>query len=131
MTDREDEARGYAALGFATFPVHSILNGNCTCERPQCLAAAKHPRTPRGFKDATTSQQQIAGWDWSAANVGIRTGSGLLVVDVDPRHGGDETLWELEKRHGQLPEGPRSQTGGGGTHLFFTVDKPIKGQQNR
>src|SRR4029453_3214113 len=56
---------------------------------------AKHPLTQHGFKDATTAPARIQQW-WRQtpdANIGIATGSvsGLLVVDIDPRNGGDES----------------------------------------
>ena len=49
-------------------------------------------------------------------NVGIVTGalSGLVVLDIDPRHGGDESLRKLEREHGSLPETLESITGGDG-----------------
>jgi len=43
------------------------------------------------------------------------------VLDIDPRNGGDRTLAQLEDKHGELPHGPRSLTGGGGWHLFYTA----------
>ncbi len=58
---------------------------------------------------------------WPDANVGVCTGSrsGFVVVDVDRRHGGEESLKELEQQYGKLPHTVRSRTGGGGQHLFF------------
>ena len=58
---------------------------------------------------------------WPDANVGIRTGaeSSLVVLDVDPRHGGDATLDHLVSEHGPLPAGRTVATGGGGMHLYF------------
>jgi hypothetical protein len=58
---------------------------------------------------------------WPAANVGIATGarSGLLVLDVDPRHGGDDVLAALEAEHGRLPDTATVVTGGGGAHFYF------------
>ena len=47
--------------------------------------------------------------------------SGLLVVDVDPRTGGDETLAELLREHGPLPPTPEDLTGGTG-RPFVTTD---------
>src|SRR5689334_1889561 len=45
-----------------------------------------------GFYDATTDMQLIEDWwrRYPGANIGIRTGapSGLLIIDVDPRHDG-------------------------------------------
>jgi len=61
-------------------------------------------------------------WErWPAANVGVPTGqrSGLLVLDVDPRHGGLKSLNTLERENGSLPRTARARTGGGGVHVFF------------
>jgi Bifunctional DNA primase/polymerase, N-terminal/AAA domain/Primase C terminal 1 (PriCT-1) len=51
----------------------------------------------------------------------IATGgpSGLVVLDIDPRHGGLESLKKLERMIGRLPDGPRVRTGGGGLHFYF------------
>lgn len=48
-------------------------------------------------------------------NYGIVT-AGLVVVDIDPRHGGH--LW-LEDHEGRLPDSWRFRTGGGGLHLVY------------
>jgi len=83
----------------------------------------KHPRTEHGLKDATIDEATIFGWwrRWPGANVGIVTGmaSGLLVLDIDPRHGGVESLALLEREHGSLPETAEVSTGGGGRHILF------------
>lgn len=88
-------------------------------------AGEKVPATRRGLHDATTDQSVARGW-WKTAdyNMGIRTGEGLVVVDVDPRHGGDDTLHSLEQSEGALPPTWRQQTGGGGEQIFFLVDGP-------
>jgi hypothetical protein len=44
------------------------------------------------------------------------------VLDVDPRHGGDDALTELERQHGALPDTARVSTGGRGTHVYFAPD---------
>jgi hypothetical protein len=58
---------------------------------------------------------------WPDANIGIVTGeiSNLIVIDVDPKHGGDDSLAELEHRFKALPETVEARTGGGGRHLYF------------
>jgi len=53
-----------------------------------------------------------------SANIGLATGR-AIVLDVDPRHGGDVSLCALEAEHGPLPRTCRSITGGGGEHIFF------------
>ena len=51
------------------------------------------------------------------ANVAIVSGalSGLVVLDVDPRHGGIASLARWEREHGALPLTVEAQTGGGRT----------------
>jgi DNA-binding transcriptional ArsR family regulator len=73
--------------------------------------------------DASADEAVIRAWweRWPDANLGVATGlaSGLFVLDVDPAHGGDESLEILVARHGAPPGGPISHTGGGGRHLLF------------
>lgn len=86
----------------------------------------KKPLTPRGFKNATTDRQVIERWwstDHPGANIGVRTGSGLLVLDVDDRRGGHDTLHDLGLK---LPDTPSSLTGGGGAHYYLTTDRYIR-----
>ena len=122
----------YAARGLAVFPCWEITpdGGDCACPRSHpsrdaaghCGSPGKHPRTANGVKDATRDAAAIQKWwqQWPRAHVAIAAGaSGLLVVDVDPRNGGDGTLADLERTHGALPDTPRQLTGGGGVHLLF------------
>src|SRR5438552_5467846 len=55
------------------------------------------------------------------ANVGIVTGriNKLVVLDVDPAKGGNQTLTDLEQEHGALPKTVSVRTGGGGQHFYF------------
>lgn len=80
-------------------------------------------RGGNGCLDATTDAGQIAEWwrEYPRANVGIAAGerSGFWVLDVDPRHGGGDSLAELELQHGQLPATVEQITGSGGRHLLF------------
>ncbi len=64
---------------------------------------------------------------WPDANVGVVTGrvSGLAVVDIDPRNGGDEALGALEAQSGLLAVTPEVRTGGGGRHLWFSTESEI------
>ncbi len=112
-----------ARRGWAVFPLHAIDACTCTCGNADCDSPGKHPRTPNGFKAATRDPEQIATWwrQWPDANIGIATGatSDLLVLDVDPRHGGDDTLADLIETHGALPDAVQCLTGGGGLHVYF------------
>jgi putative DNA primase/helicase len=88
-----------------------------------CISPGKHPCTPNGFKAATVSEATIRAWwqRWPEAGIGIPTGkaSGWLVVDIDPRHGGDASLTALTEQHGPIGEALEQATGGGGDHLAF------------
>lgn len=99
----------YASWGWSVFPLR---------ER------GKEPDgelAPRGFKDATTDENKIRSW-WNTrprANIGVATGkvSGIVIVDVDPRNGGD--VEEFRSRVGLGAHHDTVITGGGGVHLFF------------
>jgi putative DNA primase/helicase len=116
-------ALSYVDHGWPVFPVHSVLRGLCSCGIAQCDSAGKHPRTNHGLGDATFDVSIIQNWWqlWPDANIGLVAGSDsrLVVLDVDPRHCGDETLAALEDRHGGLPKTVESLTGGGGQHILF------------
>jgi hypothetical protein len=58
-------------------------------------------------------------WDYPHANIGTPTFDHRWVLDVDPRHGGDETLRALETTYAPLPRTVTGLTGGGGTHLVW------------
>ena len=105
----------YGKMGLRVFPLR---------------AGGKAPATPHGCKDATSEPGQIKAW-WGGAqlyNVGIATGGGLVVLDVDINHDagkyGDETLSELERQQGPLPDTWTCLTGGGGAHYYFCCDDP-------
>lgn len=76
------------------------------------------------LQSARPSSEQIADWfnRWPDANVGIVTGeiSNLVVLDIDPKHGGDASIERLERQFGPLPATIEATTGGGGRHLYFS-----------
>jgi len=114
----------YAPRGWPVLALHSGTSaGGCTCGSPDCNSPGKHPRTAHGLRDATTNAETIRElWArWPDANLGIATGavSGLVVLDMDPRHGGEDSLDELVRRIGPLPETPEVLTGGAGRHIYF------------
>ena len=85
---------------------------------------AKRPAVPwRRYQSQRVSEKTLRSWFGRSPgyNVSIVTGalSGLVVLDVDPRHGGDRSLTELEREHGSLPRTMEAITGGGGRHLYF------------
>jgi len=123
LTTKIEWALYYAQMGWPVFPVHSIQNGWCTCRKSDCESPGKHPRTYHGHSDATTDTKQIKKWwdKWPSANIGIATGkiSGIVVLDIDKKPGGFESLKKLEEEYGKLPETLTANTGGGGSHFYF------------
>jgi hypothetical protein len=107
-------ARWYAKHGLRVHPLR---------------AGSKLPMLDRWQERATTDQDVIAEW-WKStpqANVGLLTSDRRAVLDVDPRHGGDETLAELEERHGRLPDTCEAQTAHGGRHIWLDFGRvPIR-----
>jgi hypothetical protein len=123
MNDPARAALSYAAAGWQVIPLHSIRDGACTCGKADCARPGKHPRTKNGLKDGTTDSTVIERWwrQWANANIGVTTGavSGIVALDIDPRHSGDESLKAFIHEHGELPATVEAVTGGGGAHLFF------------
>ena len=114
----------YARAGRAVFPLHTpSADASCSCRKADCRSPGKHPRTPRGVKDATADEAQVRAWwgRWPEANIGVATGraSNFVALDVDVRHGGDASLAELFDAHGGVPATAEVVTGGGGFHLLF------------
>ena len=90
------------------------------------IPLAPRSKTPRrgsrGYLDGATDPETLEGW-WEEnedLNVAIVTGpdSGLVVLDIDLRNGGDASLYDLENQHGQLPETVTAETSGGWHHYF-------------
>lgn len=73
-----------------------------------------------GVKEASSDPERIERW-WRikpAANIGIATGGGLAVVDVDPRNGG-----QIDPR---WPGTLTARTASGGWHFYYGVQEEIK-----
>lgn len=105
-----EEALRYAQLGWRVVPVKS---------------GTKRPPFDDWPDLATVDPEQIERW-WEKGNisgVSIVTGadSNLFVLDVDTKDNvrGEESLADLEAKHGKLPVTVESVTGSGGRHLFF------------
>ncbi len=110
-------------LGWYLFPLHGVVAGKCTCGVERCGSAGKHPRTKDGHRSATNDRGRILDWIGTYAgrmNWGVSLEpSNLVVIDVDPRNGGDDGLVAFEREHGKLPDTKTNLTGGGGWHFFY------------
>jgi hypothetical protein len=94
--------------------------------------------TARGVNGASQDEQAIYDWwqRYPQANIGLPAGANnLAVLDIDPRHGGDQALGRLREylmRRGEtLPETVTQITGSGGLHyLYRAPDGGVKGKAN-
>ncbi|MFI8631259.1 bifunctional DNA primase/polymerase [Microbacterium sp. NPDC077663] len=110
-----DAALAYGAAGVPVFP---------------CAPGAKVPLTKHGFHDATTDPGRIRSW-WSwmpEANIALRTGTTVDVVDVDV-HGvgtGFPVLRTLHRDRLIDGWGMAVRSPSGGVHLYYpsAPDRP-------
>lgn len=114
-----------ASRGYAVVPMYTATSGECSCFKGRnCPSPGKHPSTAHGVRDASVKKSQSRRW-WRSApngNIGIAVGaSKLLVLDVDPRNGGAETLVALTEKLGPLNAKVSADTGGGGQHYYFAA----------
>jgi len=125
-----EAALALARRGWRVYRVHTVLDdGRCSCKHDCGKDKAKHPVDLGGCTRATTDLGVIRDWyRTSKANVGVAPGkaSKLLVLDIDPRNGGTESLAKLEAGHGPLPRTPTVASGGGGRHYYFAWPKGVK-----
>jgi Bifunctional DNA primase/polymerase, N-terminal len=118
-----------AAQGYRVIPIHTLVEGFCTCQMPDCIdSKAKHPVHFNGSHAGTTNPSTIASWwagfrDW---NVAVCTGKGIIVLDIDPRHGGVESLATLEKKFDPLPRTREVITGSQGLHFYFGLPNNVE-----
>jgi hypothetical protein len=108
-------ALAYRARGWSVIPIEP---------------RGKRPLVPwRRFQSGLASTDTIRHWFEHApdANLAIVTGrlSGIVVLDVDPRHGGADSLADVEHAAGPLPATVEATTGGGGRHLYFRHPGPV------
>lgn len=99
-----DTALLYAAKGLRVLP----LNPN-----------TKAPLNRGGVLGASCDHKRVQRWFALRADamVGIATGDGFGVVDVDPRHGGTVSP--------KWPETLTASTRSGGVHLYYATARPI------
>lgn len=107
-----------ASRGWHVVPLYGVKDGECSCGNSKCSSPGKHPIAKNGVYSATNNVEKAAGYDikygGQTVNVGVNL-SGLLVVDVDPRHGGvkppflPDTLFHLSGR------------GDGGGHYIYQL----------
>lgn len=112
-----DHFRRHACdLAHAGFPVFALIAGGKKPARAnwQCAATSCRERTFETWSAPVTGEPL-------AYNIGIATGRGLFVLDIDNKDGknGSATLARLELEHGDLPPTMVVRTASGGFHYYF------------
>ena len=114
----------YRDAGFHVFGLHGVTKGVCNCGNENCEAFYKHP--------LTSAWQHTALWDdsqWEMMHLmdAFKTGFGVLcrghlIIDIDPRNGGNEGYDQLVTDTG-IDFKDDSEfvvaTGGGGWHIYY------------
>lgn len=103
-------ACAYADVGWKVFPL---------------APRRKYPAgrlVPHGQNEATSDLVTVFQW-WAQepqANIAVNCGrSGIVALDIDPRNGGDDSLYDLLRQLGPLPATVEAFSGGGGQHMLF------------
>lgn len=120
-------AAAYAATqrGWRVTPLYRLTkDGGCTCKAgARCSSAGKHPMQADWQHQPEMSGADVYSW-WdhtNPPNLGVLTGSssGFWVLDVDPAHGGADSLLGLTGGQPPLPPTRVVRTGAGGWHYYF------------
>ena len=122
-------AQAWTGRGYAVVPVWPVRDDGptavCGCPAgPRCASPGKHPAV--AWRNLGVADEATIGRWWRRgpdAGVALCTGgpAGLVVLDVDPAHGGTASVAALEERFGRPPATFRVATGGGGWHWYFTA----------
>lgn len=115
-----DHALALAGFGYRVFPL---------------AEGKKTPALPVSWKRIATSDPDAVRSLWTRGgtcppfdyNIGIATGDGLVVLDVDVKDGTsiEQRIMVLELMYGDLPNTYTVETASGGRHYYFKTDKPI------
>ena len=113
-------AAQYVRKEWKVVPIHTVVNGKCSCGDKNCSSIAKHPLNRNGVKGALSSANDVFDM-WMRrpdANIALATGEHFFVVDIDLKSGGIES-WNKFSSKFKTPKTLCCKTGGGGKHLYF------------
>lgn len=117
MDSLKESAIRYAKKGFKVFPL-----------APQ----SKSKQVLKSWKEeATQDLSKIEQW-WTQNpyyNIGLVTGGGLFVIDVDIKN--NKNGFQSLQQHGkELPTTVKVKTPSGGVHLYYRAEKQISNKVN-
>jgi len=110
----------FLEAGYPIFGLHGIKpDGSCGCENQRCQSAGKHPVLKQWQHSPLWSEEQLEVMHETgqlATGYGVLC-NGLIVIDIDPRNGGNRSFKKLAHIAEQCQF--VVATGGGGKHLYF------------
>lgn len=117
MDSLKERALQYAKKGFKVFPLYP------NSKSQQVLRS--------WINEATNDLEQIRKW-WNENpnyNIGLVTGNGLMVIDVDVKNGKDG-IASLKQHGKELPTTATVRTPTGGLHMYYHVEDKISNRVN-
>ncbi len=119
-----DAAFELVGYGFKVFP---LFPGEKT-------PAISTKKGGQGCLDATDDEEIIAGWNrkYPRANIGVHCGeaSGVVVIDLDPRNGSNETIAKLASERRTFLPTAMAKTASGGSHLYYAYEGSLKNSKS-
>lgn len=121
-----------ARADFRIYPTRPVVvteqGARCSCSESRCEALGKHPYI-RGYRQLATryegSIRKLWGRQFPGAGVAALLGPDDLVLDVDRRHGGEESLARVEHELGPLPP-TRTHATPDGEHRIFRLPPGVR-----
>ena len=109
-----------AEMKLNLIPVYGSKDGVCTCHKgAQCTSAGKHPTQKDWQNNPVEIEELIAMLNQNPdLNIGVVTGDGLIVVDIDPKNGGLESFAKFEELFNPTF---KVVTGSGGYHFYYLL----------
>ena len=121
----------YRECGFPIIGIHEMdIERNCTCGDAECKAAGKHPVMSNWQLGVIWEDDQIKNMRelGQLNSFGVLV-NGYLVVDIDPRNGGEDgyealcTALDMELSD---EAGFVVNTGGGGKHIYYKLPDGLR-----
>lgn len=133
-------AQGYFSLGERPIPICDAKHAYVTARHkdgrsrkggataPPCKSPGKAPLErdyPRFARAAPSAMDIVRMFASHRGNIGGVVPEGRVVIDIDPRNGGLESVVALTGRYGPFPETPAVKSGGNGIHHYFLVPNGV------
>lgn len=116
-----EAALEYAALGYRVIPLKPGTKVPDLRHWPE--EASNDPNVVAGQFAASHTRARVQNPGTSYPNVGLVTGNGLAVLDIDSDHGGERPAWAVDTL--------TVRTASGGLHLYYAVDRPVPNSVGR